>query len=204
MSLFDMYNKVKTPEELLIFMDNIKYGIYGTDNKEYINDGTEESNRVFQEASITKYALADKDRVLKYGLGQCFDQTELERFWFREHNYEFKTIFIWFLFDYENTYPTHSYLIYKENNKYCYFEHADEINRGIYKFDTYEEAIKFQMNKHIEYTKLNNIVDDEIIKHLHIYEYNISKYNISFDEFIDNILNSKEITNMIVGDKYEY
>ena len=200
-----MYDEIKTPRELLEFMDNIRYGFYGNDNKEYINDGSEESNKIFQDACLTEYSLADKDKVLKYRLGQCFDQTELERAWFREHNYEFKTIFIWFLFDYENTYPTHSYLVYKENDKYYYFEHADYINRGIYEFDSYEEAIKFQMNKHIEYTKnMGNTIDDEAIKHLHIYEYDISKYNISFEEFIDNILDSKEITNMIVGDKYEY
>ena len=200
MNLRDSYNKVKTPDELLKLMDNIKYGIYGNDNKVYINDGTKESNKIFQWACINQYGLANKDKVLKYGVGQCFDQTELERTWFREHNYEYKTIFIWFLFDYENTYPTHSYLIYKDNDKYCYFEHADEMNKGIYKFDSYIDAIKYQMNKHIEYTKKNgNIVDDEIIKHLHIYEYDEPKSNISFDEFIDHILESKEITNMVLG-----
>ena len=153
MDLFDMYNEVKSPEELLLFMDNIKYGLYGNDNKEYINDGSEESNRIFQKACITQYGLADKDKVLKYGLGQCFDQVELERAWFKEYHYELKTIFIWFLLDYENSYPTHTYLVYKDNNKYCYFEHADESNRGIYEFDSYLDAIRFQLEKHIQYTK---------------------------------------------------
>ena len=200
MNLIDSYNKVKTPDELLKLMDDIKYGIYGNDNKVYINDGTKESNKIFQWACINQYGLANKDKVLKYGVGQCFDQTELERAWFREHNYEYKTIFIWFLFDYEKTYPTHSYLIYKDNDKYCYFEHADEMNKGIYKFDSYIDAIKYQMNKHIDYTEKNgNIVDNEIIKHLHIYEYDEPKSNISFDEFIDHILESKEITNMVLG-----
>ena len=56
------------------------------------------------------------------------------------------------------------------------------------------------MNKHIDYTEKNgNIVDNEIIKHLHIYEYDEPKSNISFDEFIDHILESKEITNMVLG-----
>ncbi len=201
MNLNVLYVKVKTPEELLAFMDNIKYGIYGNDGKVYVNDGTEEGNRVFQEASVNEYGLANKDKVLKYGLGQCFDQTELERAWFKENNYEFKTIFIWFLFEYENTYPTHSYLIYKdkETHKYCYFEHADYENRGIYRFDSYEEAIRYQMEKHIEYTeKCGNIVDNDVMKHLHIYEYDVSKYGISFEEYIDNILDSKEITIKII------
>ena len=201
MNLVDMYNKVNTPEELLNFMDYIRYGFYGNDDKEYINDGTEESNQIFQEACLTEYSLANKDKVLKYRLGQCFDQTELERTWFKEHNYEFKTIFIWFLFDHENTYPTHSYLIYKDNNKYYYFEHSDYVNRGIYEFNSYEEAIRFQMNKHIEYTKnMGNVVDDEIMKHIHIYEYNEPSSNITFYEYIDHILDSKEITDKIIGE----
>ncbi len=203
MNLSDIYSKINTPEELLSFMDKyIKYGIYGNDGKEYINDGTEESNRIFQEASITKYGLADKEKVLKYGLGQCFDQTEFERAWFMEHNYEFKTIFIWFLFDYENTYPTHSYLVYKDKttNKYCWFEHADGINKGIHEFNSYKDAIYNQMKSHIEYAKNNgNIINEEVLKHIHIYEYKIDKYNISFDEFIDAILSSKEITNKILS-----
>ena len=90
MNLIDSYNEVKTPYELLMLMDNIKYGFYGNNNKIYINDGTYESNKIFQEACLNKYGLANKDKVLKYGLGQCFDQTELERAWFKEHNYEYK------------------------------------------------------------------------------------------------------------------
>lgn len=202
MSLIDSYKNINTPEELYEFMDKyIKYGFYGNDGNIYTNDGTEESNVIFQNACLDKYELADKDKVLRYGYGQCFDQTELERFWFKEHNYEFKTIFIWFLFDYDNTYPTHSYLIYKdkETEEFCWFEHADSANKGIHKYKTYIDAIKGQMNKHIEYTKkCGNIVDDEVLKHIHIYEYTIDKYNISFDEFIDNILLSDDITKKII------
>ena len=74
------------------------------------------------------------------------------------------------------------------------------MNKGIYIFDSYIDAIKYQMNKHIEYTKNSgNTINDEIIKHLHIYEYDEPKSNISFDEFIDHILDSKEITNIILG-----
>ena len=198
MNLYDKYNEIDTPEALLLFMDNIRYGFYGKDGREYTNDGTEVSNKAFQTACVREYALANKDKVLKYGLGQCFDQTELERSWFKEHNYEFKTIFIWFLFDYENNYPTHSYLIYKDNEQYCYFEHADENNKGIYRFDSYEEAIRFQMKKHIDYTMANgNIVNSEVMEHLHIYEYDIMQYEISFEEFTDVILDAKEITDKI-------
>lgn len=122
---------------------------------------------------------------------------ELERAWFEENNYEFKTIFIWFLFDYDNPYPTHTYLIYKnkDNNKWCMFEHSDFNNKGIYEFDTYKDVINFQKNNFINYTK--GIIKDfkeEDIEHLRIYEYNHPKFGCNMEEFLDNIINNgKEI-----------
>lgn len=203
MDLLDIYKTINTPKELYEFMDKyIKYGFYGNDGKIYTNDGTEESDKIFQDACLDRYGLANKEKVLKYGLGQCFDQTELERAWFKEHNYEFRTIFIWFLFDYENTYPTHAYLVYKDKttNKYYWFEHADSINKGIHEFNSYKEAIYNQMLEHISYTKNSgNKIDDEVLKHIHIYEYETNKYEISFYEFIDNIFESKEITDEILS-----
>ena len=205
MDLTRLYNDIKTPDELLMFMEkHIKYGFYGNDGKIYTTDGTEEDNHEFNNASFTKYGLADKGKVLKYGYGQCFDQTEFERAWFKGHNYEFKTIFIWFLFDYENTYPTHSYLIYhdKETDEYCWFEHADYYNKGIHRFKSYEGAIYFQMKKHLEYTKkMGHIVTDKELGHLHIYEFDEPKSDISFDEYLDYVMNAKDITTEIVGEQ---
>ena len=198
MNLKKEYEKVNTPEELLIFMDNIKYGIHGKDNINYKPGDTKEENIIFQNACQNVYGLASPEYILKFGIGHCWDQVELERDWFTKHNYEFKTIFIWFEFDYENNYSTHTYLIYKDNNDYCYFEHADYNNKGIHRFKSYEDAIKYQYNKHIDYNKsIGNIVTNKEIKHIHIYEYNNPKYSSNMSEFIDYILNSKEITKIL-------
>lgn len=190
------YNKVRTPKELLVFMDKyIKYGIYGTDNKIY--DNWESSNNSdFQIACETKYLLCDAERYLKYGYGTCWDQVELERDWFTKNNYEFKTIFIWFLFEKENSYLTHTYLVYKdkETNQYCYFEHADYNNRGIHSFNTYEEAIEYQKAKHIQFNEIcGNVINEDVLNHLVIYEFNQPKYGCSMEEYINNIFCSKII-----------
>lgn len=190
------YSKVKTPDELLVFMDKyIKYGIFGTDNKIY-DDWEADTNSEFQVACQTKYALNDIERYLKTGYGTCWDQVELERDWFSKFGYEFKTLFIWFLFENDNNYTTHTYLIYKDktDDKYCYFEHADSNNYGIHKFNTYNEAVEYQKGKHIKSNESHgNKIDEDVLSHLVIYEFNHPKYYCSMDEYIDNILKSKVI-----------
>ena len=190
------YYNVKTPEELMIFMDKyIRYGIYGTDNKVYENYGTSVDSE-FQLACQNRYALCDIERYLRYGYGTCWDQVELQRDWFARNNYEFKTIFIWFLFEEENNYITHAYLVYKDkiDNKYCYFEHADYNNRGIYKFDTYKEAIEYQKVKHIKFNEsCGNSIDDEVLNHLAIYEFDTPDFGCDMNGYINHIIKSKVI-----------
>lgn len=188
------YQKIKTPESLLNFMTkHISYGIFGTDNKEYTTYQND-INSEFQIACQTKYALCDKERILRYGLGVCLDQVELERFWFKEHNYNFKTFFIWFNFEQDNNYPTHTYLVFEKNDKYYYFEHADSTNRGIYELNSYKEAILYQMNNHIKHVKKNNLpINDEILNHIQVIEFKINNYKISMNEYYDNIVKSKKV-----------
>ena len=64
------YNALLTPNELLTFMDeNIYYGVYGKDQKLYLYDDDN-----FQQACLKEYILSDKDRLLKYQYGTCWDQ----------------------------------------------------------------------------------------------------------------------------------
>ena len=39
------------------------------------------------------YKLQSPDEVLKNKIGVCWDQVELERYWFKKHGYEIKTIY---------------------------------------------------------------------------------------------------------------
>lgn len=180
------YKDITTPNELMKYMDeNITYGIH-TDNKDY-----EDAND--KEAS-SKWKLATDDLLTEYKYGHCFDQTELERNWFLKNGYEVKTFFIWFFYPNEsNNIPTHSYLVYSNNNKYYYFEHADYKNRGIYEFDSLEEAIEFQKNKYIEYVKTLMNVDDKMLKHLEIREFTKPDSQYNFDDYFNHICNSDVI-----------
>ena len=181
------YNNVKNPNELLEFMDkNIKYGIYGTDKVVYDKWDTS-INSEFQKACQTKYVLCDAKRLLKYGYGICWDQVELERDWFINNDYECKTFFIWFCFSTSNNYVTHTYLVYKDKKteKYCYFEHSDDANKGIKEFDSYKDAILYQMEKHIDCNRnVGNLINEDVLSHLQVYEFEIKKYGCSQREYI--------------------
>ncbi len=204
MNIFKIYENLNSPYELMEFMDKyITYGFHGTDGVDYLNNGTKEENDIFQKACTTVYGLESPEYVLKYGLGHCWDQVELERDWFIKNGYNIKTNYIWFELNYENAYTTHTYLIYqdKETLEYCLFEHADYENRGIHKFKTYAEAVIWQKDKHIAYNKkIGNIIDDEILTHIHIYEYDKPEYGINMFEFIDYVTSQKEITNITKKD----
>lgn len=193
MNLLKMYEELQTPEELFQFMqDYIRYGIH-VNGITYTDSRTKE----FQENFLKYWHLSSPRDLLVNRHGQCWDQVELERDWFTKNGYEFKTLFIWFLFDYENNYTTHTYLVYKdkEDGTWNYFENADFNNNGIHKFPEFREAVNFQKEKHIEFNKnCGNKIDDEIISHLHIYEYDKPVYGINFENFIDHILESKDIT----------
>lgn len=182
------FKDIKTPQELYKYMkENIEYGFIGNKTgKLYKYD-----NPNFEEGCRSDWGLASKEVLLKNKYGHCFDQVELERSWFKENGYEFKTIFIWYEFNYDNPYQCHTYLVYKDNDKWNIFEHADGNNKGIYEFKSLEEAIQYQKKKHIEYTKsiLTSFKTDDI-EHIGIYEYNNPKYNCNMIEFIDNIINN--------------
>lgn len=185
------YNEIKTPEQLLKYMNEfIKYGFVDEDGKEYGSW----NNKQFQDACRTEWRLSSPERLIKVKYGHCWDQVELERDWFLNHGYKFKTFYIWFELPYDNSYSTHTYLVFENNQKYYYFEHSDFNNRGIYKFDSYEDAINYQKEKHIDANKQRNPIDEEILKHLHVYEYDKPIYGCTMSEFIDYILeNAKEI-----------
>ena len=71
--LINKYSLIKTPEELLEFMDNnINYGYLGKNNKVYYFGDVD-----FDKDWYHEYILESKDDILRTGIGNCFDQTEL-------------------------------------------------------------------------------------------------------------------------------
>ena len=128
--------------------------------------------------------------LLKTLYGNCFDQVEFERDWFLKNGYEIKTIFEMVNLEYENNYPTHAFLVYRENNYWYWFENTDFNNRGIHKFNTLEELLNYQYNKYIELLKTFNIKDSEIEK-IVLTEFDKPKEHLFAEEYLEHVINAK-------------
>lgn len=173
------YEKINNPNELLNYMDNIEYGFIANDKRYVENDVNK---------NISLWHLSSVEQTLNKQIGICYDQVELERDWFTKHNYEFKTYFLIFSLPYQNDGPTHTFLIYKDKEKYYYFEHSFEENKGIYSFNNLDDTLNFVYNSQLKYAKRYSKLNDKELKTLTMYEYNKPKDNVNFEDFIVGIL----------------
>lgn len=161
---------------------NIKYGFVDKDGRIYDNPFSKAWDDNWYEACTVQ----DKDGILKTGYGTCWDQVELERQWFAENNFDFQTIFLWFGEPEPSVFPTHSYLAYKIEDKWCHFEHSDEINRGILCFDSFDNMIGDSMSKLLNLAMSQNVASSDDRGRITYYIYQQPPKDCSVDEYIDN------------------
>jgi len=175
---------MKKINEIQNIMQDIEYG-YLNNKKQIII----EIDDNFDE----EYRLQTPEDTFKYQIGVCWDQVELERKLFK--GYDFKTYFILFNNDFWG--PTHTFLVYKKNNYYYWFENSWFDYRGIHKYNNLNELLFDIASKHIKHHQLNNIN----FKNINIYKYLKPKYNIKASEYIDycqkgKLIKIKDIRNM--------
>ncbi len=126
---------------------NFQYGVIDNSGNKFFDSDSEQ----FQQACNCDWKLRSVNQILKDKIGHCYDQVEIEREWFEKNGYEVKTFWISaYQEEVENSGFSHTYLIYKENNSWKLFEHADYFNRGIYSFNTVQDAVRWQAEKQIE------------------------------------------------------
>ena len=95
----------KLPSEFLDYMNkNIEYGYLGKNDKLY-----KYGDINFDVDWYDNYVLQSPNQLLTNKCGNCFDQVELERFWFLKNKYEVKTFFEMVNLNYETNYPTHTF-----------------------------------------------------------------------------------------------
>ena len=183
------FDEIKNPNQLLEFMNNITYGFIGKNGKKYTDMQSQEWNDWHEQCFVQ-----NGEEVLKSKIGTCWDQVELERLWFEKNNYKFKTIYMWFEVNRENDLPTHTFLIYEDNNKWYWFEHAFEMYKGIHEFNSEEEAIKYVKEKQCEYASHNNSgFKDRDEYTLECYEYNKPPDNLGVDEYTNYVTSGNKI-----------
>lgn len=164
LNIWNYYNEF----EVMDLMKNIKYGwVDKNNNKHSIVDSSYSDN----------YILQSPHQVIKNKIGVCWDQVELERYYFKGNDWNIKTFFIVY-YDGDKC-PTHTFLTFEKNNKHYWFEHSWKKFSGIHEYESLKELLLDIKDKFIN----NELDNDYVLKNLVLYEYKKPKYNISVQEF---------------------
>jgi len=155
-------------EKMMELMSIIEYGWVDKDNNKY-----DAVNELFSH----KYILQSPKQIQESKIGVCWDQVELERYYFNNVQLPIKT---YFLCHYDNDKcPTHTFLVYEVAKKFYWFEHSWEKYKGVHKYNTLKELLVDVRSKFIE-TELNNNYEK---MNLILYEYIKPECGISVIEF---------------------
>ena len=177
LGIWNYYNE----NEIMDLMKDIEYGWVDEQNNKYMK---------VDDSFKDKYILQSPKDILKSKVGVCWDQVELERYFFKNYVPSVKTFFI--VYDDNDKCPTHTFLTFEENNKFYWFEHSWEIFRGIHEYASLNQLLLDIKNKfisselHGNYEKTN----------LYIYEYLKPKYHIGTQEFFNHCSSNININNI--------
>ena len=154
--------------EIMNLMENIKYGWM---------DKQGSKHNIVDESYSKNYILPSPKEIIGNKVGVCWDQVELERYYFKGNDWNIKTYFI---VHYDNDKcPTHTFLTFEKGNKYYWFEHSWEKFRGIHEYATLKDLLLDVRDKFIKY-ELNDVCEKN---NLCIYNYKKPKYHINVLEF---------------------
>ncbi len=174
LNIWNYYNEL----EIMDFMNNIDYGWIDKDGNKH-----QQADQTFSK----HYILQSPSEVIANKIGVCWDQVELERYYFNGHDWNIKTYFI--VYDDGLKCPTHTFLTYEKNGKYYWFEHSWEQFKGIHEYDTKKDLLLDVKDKFIQY-EINNQSDNQ---KLLLYEYQRPKYHISVQDFFNHCHHGKYI-----------
>lgn len=171
LGLWNYYNEV----EIMNLMQDIKYGWVDKEKKKH---------HEFETFS-TDYLLQSPKQLIKSQIGVCWDQVELERYYFKNTNLEIKTFFI--INNDEGVCPTHTFLVYEKNNEFYWFEHSWEKYRGIFKYNNLDALLKDVKNKFI------SDLENKSILNISLYEYPKVPSSLNPLDYMNFVQNSRRV-----------
>ena len=131
--------EIKKAQDVYEFIDeNIEYGWIDVNGNKHLNT-MKEFRKIYRTLSI--------DEILKYKVGTCIEQVNLMHYLLDKLNIKNK-MFCSRIFepdDYGNLEEEehmHCFLLYFENNKVYHMEHPNWEKKGIYEYNSEQQAIK--------------------------------------------------------------
>ena len=176
-----LINEIKTPEDILEFMNNIRYGWLDINGEEHIGN---------MKGFRSLYRTSTLDEVLEHGLGTCIEQVLLMSTLLSKigiHNKMFCTR-VYEGKDFNNLEAEehmHCFVLYSLNDKVYQIEHPNWEKIGIYEFESEEEAIQ-EINDY--YVKLVEGKSRPVTEFFEV-EPNLSFKE--FNEYINSLDNKK-------------
>jgi len=129
----DFYNSIK----------DIKYGWYDKDNNLYLNlkDGN------FKK----KYKMQKTKDIIKNNHAICWEMCELERDFLKKNKIKHQTIFV---YEKDNpSFPCHTFIVFKSNNKWYWLEGSWKKEKGIHEYNNLYEITNFFRNNFSDFSK---------------------------------------------------
>lgn len=164
LNIWNYYSAV----EIMDLMKDITYGFIAQNAKQYTS---------FDEAFQKKYRLQSPKETIENKIGTCWDQVELERYYFKGNDWNIKTYFI-VHYDGDKC-PTHTFLTFEKEGQYSWFEHAWEKFRGVHEYASLKELLLDVREKFILYELQREDVGENLV----LYEYKKPKYHLTVQEF---------------------
>ncbi len=137
------FSDIKNQNELMNYMDmNISYGWIDKSGEKHVNtlDGFRES-----------YRTSSIDESLEYKVGTCIEQAAIIKSFFDKIGLENK---MYCFRRYETTenfdkeVKMHCFVLFRYQDNWYHFEHSNSDNKGIHKYNSIEDAIKKEIERH--------------------------------------------------------
>lgn len=125
---------MKTPEELMDFMNLFSYGWKDKNGEFHIETLKDFKNN---------YVVMNIEDIYKNKIGTCIEQSNFQKAMLSEMGYDVKMFTLRrFNLETSDEVRMHCFTIYQDKNKWVHFEHANPNMRGICEYSSYEECMK--------------------------------------------------------------
>ena len=143
---------MKSIEKLCKELSSYGYGWYDKDGKLHVGlkDGL----------FLKNYRMQEIDEVKRHKNSICWDLCEVERNYFKNRDFPYMVVFGVDRKMKNN--PCHTFLVFKNNGKYYWFEASWELMKGVREYNSLEELFEDFKNNFSDFVKGKEYNKDDI------------------------------------------